>query len=422
MYLNLKPKQTIRAKGSTIAALDIGTSKICCFIARITDTGGIHVIGIGHHESRGLKSGKFIDMEAAEIAIGQAIQSAEDMAGETISSVVVNLPNVHTLSHQVHSQTYVSGGEVTDNDVRRALTKAREVEVSGQNELIHAIPVQYTVEKNKGVKDPKGMHGKHMTAQIHAITGASNAVKNFRLSVSNNHLEVEAFCVDAYAAALSCLVEDERDLGCTVIDMGAGTTSIAVFMDGTCVYTDAIPIGGGHVTHDIARGLTTPINHAERIKTLYGNAIQSTRDNSDMIEVPQIGEDENAGGHFVPRSILTSIIQPRLEETFEMIRARLEASGYSDIVGRRVVLTGGACQLSGLRELGTLILDKQIRIAHPIKITGLANATSGPAFSSACGMLAYAAHHLDEVPDLSIPIVTPGTMVTRIGQWLKENW
>ncbi len=422
MYFNLKSKQTTRAKGSIVSALDIGTSKICCFIARITDSGGIHVIGIGHHESKGLKSGKFTDMEAAEICIGQAIQSAEDMAGETINSVIVNLPNIHAQSHQISSETSISGGEVTDNDVRRTLSRARDVEVATQNELIHAIPIQYTIDGNKGVKDPKGMHGKNMHAKIHAITGATNAIKNFRLSVSNNHLETEAFCVDAYAASLSCLVEDERNLGCTVIDMGAGTTSIAIFIDGTCVHTSAIPIGGGHVTHDIARGLTTPINHAERIKTLYGNAIQSTRDNSDMIEVPQIGEDESAGGHFVPRSILTSIIQPRLEETFEMIREKLETSGYSDIVGRRVVLTGGACQLSGLRELGTLILDKQIRLANPIKITGLANATSGPAFSAVCGMLNYASYHMDEIPNLSIPIVTPGTIVSRMTQWLKENW
>jgi len=176
------------------------------------------------------------------------------------------------------------------------------------------------------------------------------------------------------------------------------------------------------VTQDIARGLATPLNHAERLKTLYGHAIRNARDESDMIEVPQIGEEENVQPNMVPRAFLTGIIQPRLEETFELVRARLEASGFSSTMGRRVVLTGGAAQLSGLRDLAALMLDKQIRVAAPQRVTGLAEATGGPAFASACGLLIYAAEHADETPDVAIPTLGAGNLFARLSQWLRENW
>ncbi|MDB5478750.1 MAG: ftsA [Alphaproteobacteria bacterium] len=411
-----------RPKTGTLAVLDIGGSKVCCLIARIADNGAIHVTGIGYHESKGLKGGRIIDMDAAARAIGQAVQAAENMAGETIHTVVVSVSAVQTGSQLLRGEVAIPHGEVTESDIRRTLAFARDVEIPGQNELIHAIPVSFSVDGQHGVRDPKGLHGKRLQTDIHALTLSSSTIQNLERCVNANHLSVEGFCVDIYASSLSCLVEDELDLGCTIIDMGAATTSIGVVLDNKLVFADAVPVGGQHVTQDIARGLTTPMNQAERLKTLYGHAIRNARDESDLIEVPQMGEDDKSSGHTVPRSFLTGIIQPRLEETFELVRARLEASGFSSTTGRRVVLTGGASQLSGLRDIAALMLDKQIRIASPMRVTGLAEATSGPAFSSACGLLIYAAEHAHEYPDIAIPSMTTGGMIERVKQWLRENW
>ena len=411
-----------RPKTGTIAALDIGGSKICCLIARVAENGHIHVAGIGYHESKGLKAGRIIDMEAAARAIGQAVQAAENMAGETIHTVTVCVSATQTGSHLVRGEVAVPHGEVTDSDVRRCLAFARDAEVPGQNELIHAIPTSYRVDEQSGIRDPRGLHGKRLQCEVHAITLGTNTIQNLERCVNANHLSIDGFCVDIYAAALSCLVDDELDLGCTILDMGAATTSIGVVLDGKLVFADAVPAGGLHVTQDIARGLTTPLNQAERLKTLYGHAMRNARDESDSIEVPQLGEDESATPHMVPRSFLTGIIQPRVEEIFELVRARLEAAGFSSTTGRRVVLTGGASQLSGLREIASIMLDKQIRIATPRPISGMAESTSGPAFTTACGLLLYAAEHAHEVPDVAIPNLTPGGLFARFSQWLKENW
>jgi cell division protein FtsA len=412
----------VRSKGSLVAALDIGTAKICCLIAKISDQGDLQVVGIGHHESRGLKSGRIIDMDAAARCVGQAVQTAENMTGELIHQVVINLSATQTGSHLLQGGVALPHEEVTDSDIRRTLAYARDVEIPGQNKLIHTIPVSFDVDAQFEIKDPKGMHGRRLTSRLHAVTASSQAVKNLQNVVQMNHLNIESFCVDSYASALSCLVPDEMDLGCTVIDFGAGTTSISLIQDGKLVYADAIPVGGWHITQDIARGLTTPLHHAERMKTLYGHAIRAARDENDMIEVPQIGEEDLPGGHYMPRSYLTGIIQPRVEEILELVRAKLDASMHGASNGRRVVITGGASQLNGLRDLAGLILDKQIRVASPRKMLGLAEVTAGPAFSTACGLLHYAVNHMDERPDVILPNMKPGTLVSRVRHWLQENW
>lgn len=411
-----------RPKTGTIAALDIGGSKVCCLIARVAENGHIHVAGIGYHESKGLKAGRIIDMEAAARAIGQAVQAAENMAGETIHTVTVSVSATQTGSHRVRGEVAIPHGEVTDSDVRRCLAFARDAEVPGQNELIHAIATGYRVDDQPGIRDPRGLHGKRLQCEVHAITLATNTIQNLERCVNANHLSIDGFCVDIYASMLSCLVEDELEMGCTILDMGAATTSIGVVLDGHLVFADAVPAGGLHITQDISRGLATSLNHAERLKTLFGHAMRNARDESDMIDVPQVGEEESGTPHMVPRSFLTGIIQPRVEEILELVRARLEASGFASTTGRRVVLTGGASQLSGLREIAGLMLDKQIRVATPQRISGLAESTSGPAFSTACGLLLYAAEHGHEVPDVAIPNLITGSLFSRFSHWLKENW
>jgi len=303
-----------------------------------------------------------------------------------------------------------------------ALLRARELEVAGKDELIHAIPAGYILDGTHGIHEPRGMFGKILDVNIHALTALSPALKNISTCVTGNHLDVEGYCASAYASGLACLAQDEMDLGCILVDMGGGTTDIAVFFEGSVVYHTAIPIGGTHVTNDIARGLTCSRADAERIKTLFGSAMAAPGDDNDLIDVPQIGEDQHTHANHIPKSILTGIIQPRLEETFELVRAKLEDTGLNQFAGRRAVLTGGASQLSGLREMAQLILDKQIRLGHPVRVTGLAESTGGPAFATTAGILSYAAEHAEEYLDESPMVMHPGTLLQRMGQWLKENW
>jgi cell division protein FtsA len=269
---------------------------------------------------------------------------------------------------------------------------------SGDRAVIHSFPVGFSIDDSRGIRDPRGMIGTRLGVNMHVVTATASAMRNHSAAITRSMLEPDAFVVSPYAAGLSCLVEDETNLGVTVIDMGGGTTTIGVFVGGNLVFTDCVPVGGAHVTNDIARGLSTPIAHAERMKALFGSAISTTLDEREMIAVPQIGEEEDGHANHVPKSMLVRIIAPRIEETFEMVRNRLEAGGSDKIAGRRVVLTGGACQLHGVKELAGLILDKQVRIGRPLRVKGLAESTHGPAFSTAAGLLHFAMSERTERP------------------------
>jgi cell division protein FtsA len=408
-------------RGGVIAALDVGTTKVCCFIARVEDGGVLRITGIGHQVSRGLRAGTIVDMDAAEQAIGTTVHTAEQMAGETIREVLVNISGGQPTSQTSNVEVPIGGHEVNDADVRRALAQARQFQGSADHELIHSIAVGYAIDGNRGIRDPRGMFGDKLGVQLHTVTAGSSAVRNLTTCIARCHFDIDSFVVSPYAAALAALVEDEMELGCTLIDMGGGTTTISVFFDGKCVYTDCVPVGGGHVTNDIARGLTTPVAHAERMKTLYGSAVANAADEREIIDVPQVGEDEPSQANHVQKSLLVGIIQPRLEEIFELVRARLEVSGMGKVAGRRVVLTGGASQLPGTRELAQLILDKQVRLGKPMRINGLADATGGPAFSTAAGLLAFAVQSQAELPGFSAENDPPKHLWGRVGLWLKEN-
>jgi cell division protein FtsA len=416
-----KPRLTTR-KG-LIAALDIGSSKICCLIAKVEDSGRPAVIGIGHQLSRGVRGGAMVNMDEAELAILTAVHAAEKMSAETIDEVVVNLSGGYPASQTIGVEVAIAGHEVGDNDLRRVLEHGRSIDVGPDRQIIHSIPVGYTIDGNRGIRDPRGMYGDRLGVTMHIVTAAAGAARNISTCVNRCHLEVSALVVSSYASGLATLVEDEKDLGVTVIDMGGGTTSIGVFFDGQVVFTDSVAIGGNHVTSDNARGHSTPLAHAERMKTLYGSALSSPSDERELINVPQIGEDGSGQSNQIAKSILVGIIQPRLEETFELVRARLEASGFDKIAGRRVVLTGGAAQLTGARELAQLVLDKQVRMGRPIRITGLAESTAGPAFSTAAGLIAYAIRREAEVrPSTRPERAHAHGLLDRVGGWLRENF
>ena len=421
-------KQKIVPKGTMLAALDIGSHKNACFIGRvIDDQGGVEVLGVGHQASQGIKSGTVIDIDSADHAIRQTVHAAENMAapimkGFPLREVIVNVPGSQTQSHNVQITVGIDGQVVTDNDIARALVKAQEQVIAPSTELIHTMPVNCRIDGHEGIRDPQGMMGQDMEVDVHMVQGDVGPLQNMANCVERSHLDIGALCGSAYAAGLACLVEDEMDLGCTVIDMGAGVTSFAVFQGGSMIYSGSIPLGGWHVTNDIARGLTCPNNDAERLKTLYGSAMVTSSDESELIDVPQLGEEDSHTPNHVPRSLLIGIIQPRLEEILEMVRTKLDESGHGKVVGRRMVLTGGASQLPGLRDLAQMILDKQVRLGRPIRLSGLPDAVSGSAFSTVAGLLTYAASHQHEMPAEIMASVDKGSALNRFKIWWRENW
>ena len=406
-----------------IAALDVGCNKVCCFVARPDGNGGARVIGIGHQVSHGMRSGVVTDMEALETSIRGAVDAAERMADERVHQVYINVSSGRLRSKTFGAEIVVQGHQIGDSDIRRVLNQARARIDKGEGELLHALLIGHTVDGSRGVRDPRGMYGERLGVKLHVVTVTPGPVRNLRTVIERCHLEVADYAASAYVSGLACLVDDETDLGVIVVDMGAGTTSIGVFYEGSLVHTDVIPVGGGHVTNDIARGLSTPANNAERLKTLYGSAIPSPTDERETVTVPQVGETGGDAVQQVPKSILIGIIQPRVEETLELVRDRLAASGFAHVAGRRLVLTGGASQLTGVRELSARVLDKQVRIGRPLRVQGLAEATEGPAFTGCAGLLLHAAQRPEAVQAIAKRAVThEGGRLLRVGRWFKENF
>lgn len=410
-----------------IAALDVGSSKITCLIARVetgrTGAPQLRVLGIGHQVSDGVKCGAIVDMAAAEGAIGTAVEAAERMAEVTVDDVSLSFSTGAPASKQINIETAVAGQEVGEQDLRRVLQQARIAVMHDDREVLHAVPVAYTIDGCAGIKEPRGMYGDKLGVLMHAVTASTAPLRNLTVCVERCHLRVSSLVVAPFASALAVLVDDEMDLGVTCVDMGAGTTSFAVFRYGAMVHCDVIPIGGQHVTTDIARGLSTSMAHAERMKTLQGSVLSGLADEREMISVPLMGEEESDELNRVPRSSLTRIVRPRLEETFELLRARLQGSGCEAMAGRRVVLTGGASQLTGVRELAARILDRQVRLAAPPPLPGLASLTSGPAFATVVGLLNHQARGAVEVSRAQIEGEGAGFgQFLRVTRWLRGNF
>ncbi len=422
-------------RNGVVAALDIGSSKVACFIAqagaqgpaaRLNSSGPlpIQVVGIGHQMCQGMRSGTVVDMEATAAAIRMAVENAERMSAEKIDRVVVNLSAGKIASHAVSVQVDVAGHDITDMDLARVIRAARAKARPEGRDIIHAIPTGYAIDGQAGIRDPRGMFGERLGVGLHVVTANPAPMRNLVSAVDLAHLKISGIAASAYASGLGTLVEDEMDLGVTCIDMGGGTTSIAVFFEGSLVYTDVVPVGGNHVTSDIAQGLSTPLIAAERMKTLFGSATAGPDDHRDMIDVPQIGDDGSGGTYHIPRSMLAGVIAPRIEETFEMVRDRMRAAGIDRLAGRSVVLTGGASQLAGVSEIAERVLGKQIRLGRPVRLTGLAEATGGPAFATCAGLLAYAVNGPLEAVEREVEADAAPARggIGRIVGWLRENF
>ena len=408
---------------STIAALDVGTTKVACFIAQMGEGDEFHLTGVGHHRSRGLRSGQVVNLDEAEASVRAAVDAAEQMSNNRIERVFLNMSCGAPQSTRVDVELVVSGHQIRDTDVRRVLDCGSAQFDSADRELIHCIPTGYSIDGGNGILDPRGMYGDKLGVNLHLVTASVGPARNLGTVIDRCDLDIEERVVSPYASGLACLVDDEKDLGVTVIDMGGGTTSIAVFMESQVVYVDTLPVGGNHVTGDIAKGLSTPVAMAERLKTVYGSVMQAPGDARELIKVPLVGEDDEDSANEVPKSMLVQIIQARVEETFELVRSHLEVSGFGKTAGRRVVLTGGASQLEGVRDLAELVLDKQVRLGRPKLIRGLPESLSGPAFATAAGLLRYGLREHVAKPDpAAMKAANNKRNFGRIGQWLRENF
>lgn len=411
------------AHDEVISALDIGSSKITCFIAENDSVAGLRILGIGHHASCGVKAGNIVDMESVENAVRTAVDGAEEMAEKTVRSITVNMGAGQMLSSISEHRVPVGGATVSEGDLNKLLLECRSTQGKQDRSLIHAIPIGFEVDGECGIHDPRGLHGRELGVRMHSVSSNTSALHNLAACISRCHLELRDLVIAPYAAGLGCLVEDEIDLGATVVDIGAGTTSLGIFFDGALIHVDSIPVGGWHITSDIARGLSTPINQAERIKTLYGSCEVVPSDERTMISVEQIGEDIEVAPEQVPKSMLTGIITPRVEEILEIVRSQLLASGLDKIAGRRAVLTGGACQLAGMPKIASKILKKQVRIGRPRGVAGLGNAMDGPSFSVNAGLLAFAVNDHGEIRhNTNDTFSKSDSLLGRLGGWLRENF
>ncbi len=389
------------ARSGPFGVLDVGSSKIVCLIGRVENDGTLRVLGFGWQKGRGIRGAGITDLDEAERAVRAAVGQAEDMADTSLRAVTVNLSAGQPESRLFNLQWPVGGRAVGEEDLRRVVREGRARAASEGRTTIHVLPLAFSVDDTAGVADPRGLFCETLTARLHVIDAAASGVRNLGACINRCDLDIGE-CVSApFAAGLATLVDDERELGATVIDMGAGTTGMAVFSEGQLLHTAMLALGGQHVTNDIARLLSTTVAHAERLKTLYGNAQPSPDDEREMLAVPLVGEEDHQIAK-VPRSMVVSIIRPRLEETFELVRERLETSGFARAAGARVVLTGGASQLAGAREMAARILGRQVRIGRPAGLRGLPDAATGPGFATSAGLLAWAAGEGRSLHDLAL--------------------
>ncbi len=433
--LTPKMKPISPRRSALIAALDIGSSKVACLIARLRPhppqqvlmrrSHAVEVVGFGHTGARGTKAGAVVNLAQAEESIRQAVDNAERMAAVEIEAVVLSISAGRLASELFAAEIDIAGAAVSEGDIARVLAAGSRHSLREGRAVLHSLPVGYSIDGGNGIRDPRGMLGERFGVDMHVATTDLTAARNLVLAVERCHLVVEAMVASPYVAGLSVLADDEADLGAAVIDMGAGTTTLAVFLGGRFVHSDGFALGGHHVTMDIARGLNVRIDDAERIKTLYGSVLVGGSDERDMITVAPIGEEARESPQFVSRSALVHIVKPRVEEILEMVRDRLAASSFAAEPRGRVILTGGASQLTGMPELAARILGRPVRIGRPLGIGGLPDAAKGAAFAAAAGLLVYPqAAHLEHYETRGARHSMSGTggYFARVGQWLRESF
>lgn len=411
-----------RARPGVFGVLDIGSTKTMCVVARIESDGQPRALGFDWQRSRGVKADSIVDMEEAEAAIRAAVAGAEHMADTLLKGVIVNLSCGQPQSRAHAIEWPIGGRAVTDADLGSILHEGRRRTQGEGREVVHSFPAGFLVDETPGVEDPRGMVCDRVQARLHVVDAASHALANLGQTLHRCELMAEEMISAPFAAGLATLVDDERELGAVCVDMGGGTTSLACFAEGRLLHTAQIPVGGWQVTNDLARVLSTPISHAERLKTMHGSVLEAAEDRGEMLPVPMVGEDEDQIAR-VPREMIVRIIRPRLEESFELLRDRLDASGLPGEFRRRVVLTGGASQLIGARELASRVLGREttVRLGRPRLVRGLPETAAGPGFAGIIGLLAWAAGEGRPPLDIAPGAPPPAGMLRRAMAWLRER-
>jgi len=407
-------------RSGLFGVVDVGTTKVACLIGRVESDGTPRVLGFGWQKGKGVNGGDITDIDAAEKAIRACVGQAEDMADVRLRSVTVNLSCGQPESRLFNVQWPAGGRAVSENDIRGVVHEGRvRAELDGR-EAIHVLPLNFAVDATDHVADPRGLFCTVLNARLHVIDAAATSLRTLESCIARCDLEIDDLVSAPLAAGLSSLVREERELGATIIDMGGGTTGMAVYADNQIMHTSQLAIGGLHVTKDLAIGLSTTLIHAERLKTLYGNVESSPDDERELLPVPLVGEEDHQLAK-VPRSMVVNIIRPRIEETFEFIKDRLDSSGLGRAAGNRVVLTGGACQLPGVREMAARMLGRQVRLGRPATLRGLPELASGPAFSTAAGLLAWAAGDGRTFHDMNLEGEPHVGIFRRLVNFLKER-
>lgn len=414
-----------------VSVLDVGTSKVCCVIARaqpgLAASGAVplRVVGFGYHRADGIKSGTVVDMDAAERSIRAAVDQAERSAGTTIDDVILSVSCGRLKSDNFSASVAISSGEVRDNDISRVSGAGRDY--AGRDDgraVLHCIATGYRLDGDTVISDPRGMIADRLSLDIHAVAVDDQPLRNLVLCVERSHLSVSNIAATPYASGLAAVVEDEARLGVTCIDLGAGATSVSVFSDGQFLFCDAFTLGGNHVTIDLARALSTPLEAAERIKTLHGSAFATASDEHEIVSFPIVGEGAEQQAGKVTRAQVAELVQPRIEEILTMARDRLDAAGMGALAGGHVVLTGGGSQLTGLREYAGRVFSKAVRLSRPRHFPGLPEHGVGPAFSTAIGLLIFSQGRSGEIGVAQQPLLlATGTgYLARVGQWIRESF
>ena len=409
---------------TTIAALDIGSSKVCCLIAKISRDKKINVVGYGYNASKGIKNGIVTDINQATLSVCNAVETAEQMANERINRIIVNISGDRIKSSLKGATIAINRNRpVNDLDIKKVIEKGINKINVEDNELIHCLPTNYRLDLGEEIKDPRNIYGENLSVNILLGMVPDIQFKNLSTVIENAHLEIAEKAFSAYASGLACLVDDEKEIGATIVDIGGGTTNMATFKHGYPVAFSSIGVGGNNVTNDIAWGLTTSFTHAERLKTLHGCAFMTSQDKEDLINVYPVGEEDDSLIKQVPKAELISIITPRIEEIFELVNKKLAEHGLRDISSHRVVLTGGGAQLSGIRDIANMVLDKQVRIGRPKNVINLPDNLYNPCFYTAIGLLLFALNYSEKKPNkiISKP-ASSGTSFGRILDWLKQSF
>ncbi len=369
-----------------IVALDVGTSKVACIVAELGVDDELEIIGLGSQPSKGMKKGVVVNIDAMTQSIRRAMEEAELMAGCRIQSVHVGISGSHVKSINSHGIVAVRNKEVTESDVERVIDAACAVAIPADQKILHVLPQEFAVDDHEGIQEPIGMSGVRLEAKVHIVTGAVTSAQNIKKCVNRCGLEVSKLTLEQLASSYATLTEDERDLGICIVDIGGGTSDIAVFVNGAIRHTAVIPIAGDQVTNDIAVALRTPTQHAEAIKIKYGCSLPELIEDDDAIEVPSVGERP---ARRLSRHTLAEVIKPRYEELFMLIHKELIRSGFEDLVAGGIVLTGGSSKMEGVIELAEEVFHMPVRLGIPQNISGLSDVVKNPVHATGVGLLIF---------------------------------